>query len=226
MGLIEKLADFIAAFFASGNDTRALVSFLELIILAIMLAVAASFKSIILFIPYVRGFLNYGEKYAGQYLQIINSGQERRYSLINIRYSSRKSSYLLRGIQYDTKGQRAIDFKSVNVDFIENPLPYFEFVWFAETVTDAARFDGYTQMRPDTMNANDMEGRGFSITFDKVPRRFDLRFIKLTRKRLAAFKLIAPKTEKDRIQFIKDFHKQLQKHPDLQPTEEASKPLY
>lgn len=226
MEIISKIAELITSLISDPKNPDALKSFLEILIFLIILSIAFFFRQIIVLIPLIRDIFIEGEKYAGQYVQIINSNGVRRYSLLDIKYLRTLRGYFLRGIQYDIEGHRAIDFDSENMAFRKGPISYMEFVWRAETVSDKKRFDGYTQMRPDdTSNFDMLEGRGFFITFDQPPRRFDMRFIKLTKTRLKIFNLEKPRTEKDRIQFIKDLHTKLVEHPHLQPLEESGVPL-
>lgn len=185
-------------------------------------------------IPLVRAYLEPGERYAGQYVQIIGANENRRYSIIEIFYDAAARRYSLKGIQYDEVGRRAIDFDSETVAFHdEGPTDYFDFVWKAETVAEKERFDGFTRMNLDTKESSDIcEGRGFFITFHNKPIRYDLRFFKITEQRLSVFRSTSPSTkfqlpsdESQRAEFVRNLHDVLATYPHLQPTEETGKPL-
>jgi hypothetical protein len=226
MEIIEQIAALLASIAGKSGGEQALQKFIELLIFVTLLVLAAFARPLALKVSLIRRMLDKGDKFSGRYVQIINSENQRRYSVLDIRYKSYRRGYYLTGIQYDTEGRRAIDFDSENVAFREAQNDYFEFVWRAETVTTKDRFDGYTQMRPDDSNNLDMlEGRGFFITFHNEPKRFDLRFVKLTKKRLKALGLDDPKTEKDRVAFVKGLHLKLRDHPHIQPIEESGSPL-
>jgi len=226
MELIVKIAELLANLFGHKGESRSLVQFFELLILLLLFWIAAYLKPIAYHFAFVRDWIDYREEYAGHYVQIIGSGDDRRYSILDIAYRSYERGYQLQGFQYDTQGRRAIDFDSQNVAFGTEEKPFLEFVWKAETVADKKLFDGYTRMRPDDSDNHKMiEGRGFFITFDQAPRRFDLRFVKLTSSRLKQLELKDPEVESDREQFIKQFNKALDKHPELQPREETGSPI-
>lgn len=233
MDPIGALAQFLASLIPGGDSYEPARIVVQFLVYAAILAVIAFARPIAMRIPTVRRRLSGNEIYAGDYVQIINDGENRRYSIVKVYYHSASTGYLLKGNQYDPQGNRAIDFSSSNVAFREGEIDYIEFVWRAETVSDKRRFDGYTQMRIDDRTEPAMyEGRGFFITFDNAPRRFDLRFFKITKKRLEQFRekdteihLQEPKTEKDRQDFVVALHSALVNHPALQPTEESGVPI-
>lgn len=233
MDPIGTFARFVAELIPGGQANqplRIIVQFLVYLSIVVCIALA---KPIAMRVPWIRKRLAGAEVYAGDYVQIINSGEQRRYSLIKVYYHSASTGYFLRGNQYDPEGHRAIDFSSRNVAFREGEIDYLEFVWAAETISDKSRFDGYTQMRiDDKLDPEMYEGRGFFITFDNSPRRFDLRFFKITERRLDEFRKTDPEialpkltTEKSRHDFVVALHAALINHPSLQPTEEGGKPL-
>ena len=233
MDPIGKLSKFIVSLIPGTEEAEAARTVAEFLVYATILALVAFARPIALRVPAIRKRLEKGEAYAGKYVQIIRSGDDRRYSILEIFYNSKLKEYFLKGWQYDLRGNRAIDFTSINVAFREGPINYIEFVWQAETISDKARFDGYTQMRIDDKSKPELhEGRGFFVTFHNEPLRFDLRFFKITEARIRQFKdtddtinMTIPITEKDRHDFVVLLHSALQKHPSLQPIEESGKPL-
>lgn len=230
---IGTFARFVAELLPADEVVKPVRIVVQFLVYISTLGGIAFARPIAMRVPWIRRRLAGGEAYVGDYVQIINSGEERRYSLVRVYYNSASTGYFLRGNQYDPEGNRAIDFTSRNVAFREGDIDYLEFVWAAETVSDKSRFDGYTQMRIDDRSDPEMyEGRGFFVTFDDVPRRFDLRFFKITEQRLNEFrktdsKIDLPKlkTEKSRHDFVVALHAALVNHPSLQPTEESGKPI-
>lgn len=212
------LAKLLSTMLGDAEDSSALSTIIEFLIYVTVIVTVYYFRAILLLVPFARRLMEEGEKYSGYYLQIIGDGDERRYSLIKINYKAKIRAYFMIGFQYDLEFKRAIDFDSVNVDFRDGPSPYFEFVWRAETVTEKKRFDGYTYMCPDD-NDDPMlyEGRGFFITFDQVPRRFNLKFLRLSKKRLKELGLKLPKNEKSRAKFIKALHEKIGDDESLSP---------
>ena len=226
MDAIEKLANILASWIAESHNAKELEKILEFIIFLAILVFVFFARQIIRRIPFVRRRINEGERYAGRYVQIIGEGVDRRYSVLDIRYGSYSEGYLLVGFQYDPEGRRAIDFESENVAFRRGASSYLEFVWSAETLADKSLFNGYTQMYPD--DSDDLrllEGRGFFITFDKEPRRFDLEFIKLSRYRLRELGLKDPKTDDERSSFVKQLHEKLSKDAEVRTVKEVGKAL-
>ena len=233
MDPIGTLARLVTSLIPGGEGTEPVRIVVGFLVYASIVALIAFARPIAMHIPALRQRLEKGEGYAGKYVQIIRARELRRYSILEIFYSPKSKEYLLKGWQYDPEGNRAIDFTSVNVAFREGPINYIEFVWQAETVSDKARFDGYTQMRIDDKSNSEMyEGRGFFVTFHETPLRFDLRFFKITNERLDQFKstdqsinIKSPTTEQDRHAFVVALHSALAKHPSLQPIEESGEPV-
>jgi hypothetical protein len=228
MEIIVIAAGPLASLLTGGEGNPQLEKILEVVIFALLLAVVFFARQLALWIPIVRWWSNYGERFVGRYVQIIKSGPDRRYSILDIRYESYSKGYVLRGFQYEYAGEakRAIDFDSYTVAFHKgHPTPYIEFLWKAETLVDAARFDGYTYMSLD--DADEVRkpgGRGFFITFHASPLRFDLTFVKLTKERLAELGLQDPKDEPTRREFVKGLHLELEKRPDLQLVRDKPSP--
>jgi len=228
------LAEFITSLIpgtSANNSVKIVVSFL---IYVAVLALIAFARPIALAIPAVRNRIEPRDRFAGQYVQIIENEESRRYSLIDVSFVPKLGSYELRGFQYEPNGLRAIDFTSQNVAFRFGPITYMEFVWQAETISDKERFEGYTMMRyDDVSNADVLEGRGFFITFHHEPKRFNMRFIKIsdvTLDKLNSASAADEKLEKstgaaERARFVKQLHRILEAHPELHPMEETSKPI-
>jgi|SaaInl8_200m_RNA_FD_contig_121_113322_length_602_multi_3_in_0_out_0_1 hypothetical protein len=76
MDIIGKLAAFIATMISDPANPETLQSFIELLLFLLLLILAMFARTIVLFIPPIRNLINYGERYTGQYVQIINSGTE------------------------------------------------------------------------------------------------------------------------------------------------------
>jgi hypothetical protein len=228
MDYIGTGAKFISSLIPGGQDWESVRTIANFLAYVTIVGIIAFLKPIAFSFPFIRRRLAPGERYAGQYVQIIRGGENRRYSLLSVRYLPRAQTYMLIGYQYDIEGRRAIDFDSHNVAFRQDgPIDFMEFTWRAEVVADKSRFDGYTMMRfDDTADEASYEGRGFFITFHEDPERFNLHFIKLTPASLGKLnagasksRIKIPKTEPERSQFIVRLHQTLVQHPHLQPDE-------
>ena len=177
-------------------------------------------------IPFIRAWRRHEERYRGNYVQIIQSGNERRYSLVSICYNAKLRRYILIGKQYDSSGHPAIEFKSDRVMIVEEIDNTIEFSWRGAVNLTKERYEGYTKMTmTDATDIDMLEGNGFFITFDATPRRVNLQFVKMSKRRLVEFGLIWPSRGADNTAFVVSFHNLLQLHPELEPVEESKKPI-
>lgn len=233
MDIIGILSEYIASLISGNDNEKSINVILSFLIYMSILSIIVFARPIALRFRILRRIFQKKEVYAGCYVQIVDGGEERRYSIIDIFYDHKAGGYFLKGIQYDTFGNRAIDFTSQNVAFRAGPSNCIEFVWQSESIEDKQRFDGYTMMCIDDPSNHDMyEGRGFFVTFHKFPLRYDLRFFKITAERLNHFRLTSksinlelPSTEQARRKFVMALHVALITFPELQPIEAGGKPI-
>jgi hypothetical protein len=206
----------------SPDAVRVVVSFLVVVLVTI---VGWFINPISLRVPLVRRVLRHEEKYCGNYVQIIQSEEERRYSLIRVFYSNLLGKYVLSGRQYDSSGRPAIEFKSNRVSFVEDIYTSIEFAWIGGAL-NLAKYEGFTKMiMTDSQDFDMLEGQGFFITFDEVPRRVDMKFLRMTKTRLREFGLVWPRRLSEVAAFIAKFHAKLQDHPEHLPVEDSKMPL-
>src|SRR5260370_24305942 len=125
MEVLSKFAEYFALQIAGPNPPGSLVKLLEILILISLLVIAAFARPLALRIGFLRGiFRRNEERYVGRYVQIINSDDERRYSVLDIRYQSYTKGYHLIRVQYDPNRNRTIDFESENVAFRNGPTSF------------------------------------------------------------------------------------------------------
>jgi hypothetical protein len=176
MDFADYLAKIIlSAFGDKASPVEIVQTILKIFLYAGILSITAFWRSIFLRISFLRRLIRPEQLYAGWYLQIIEQGQNRRYSILEISYKPRLERFFLRGYQYDKNGNRAVDFDSENVSFPEGVSEYIEFVWRAVAYSDKEYVIGYTQM----VFREPLQGTGFFITFHSEPKRYNLDFIRL-----------------------------------------------
>lgn len=173
-----------------------------------------------------RGLAMPVEQYSGNYIQIIEEGDERRYSLVQIHYNKKRSVYALKGSQYTPEGLKAADFRSDNVFIVHDPYPRITFKWSAITLPSRESHYGYTEMTPYSLGDNkNIEGEGFFFTFNhNGSEHIDLTFIQLTEEKLENLNLDLPHTESERSHFIRDFHEIMLHNKDIPSTGNFGKP--
>lgn len=146
-------------------------------------------------------------------LQIIDryDGQ-RLYAFIYFDWNGRTGRYRLIGFQHLPDGTQTAEFESDQIEFPRKNAPSMMFSW-ASSVTDA--FDhpgGTTQIKFEShRNARELEGKGFFVTYDLEPKRYELRAYSLTRKRASALtgRREVPWDLKQRENFVRALHERM-----------------
>lgn len=225
--MIEPISKTLAYLLEKFLGSGAIESVVEILVFLTLTIFVWFIDPLSMRFRFIRKFRRHEEKYCGKYVQIIQSGADRRYSLIDIFYNPKLRKYILSGKQYDAGGHPAIDFKSDRVFVVEDVYHTIEFSWVGGAVNlIKEKYEGFTKMiMTDAEDIEMLDGHGFFITFDEIPRRVNLQFVKMSKRRLSEFGLLWPKKGSELTSFVLAFHNTLQVHPELEPIEESKKPL-
>lgn len=145
------------------------------------------------------------ERYAGQYLQAVQRGDEIRYAIVRIFYNNKRGRFEAHGRNYTPSGEEISSFKSKHIVFPAGKENTIEFIWQGKR--PAA---GYTCMKIDSSDQNYIEGDGYIIAFGQSPRTFPIRFKYLHGRHVRqALGIDTPAHPEGETRFIRKFHAEL-----------------
>jgi hypothetical protein len=145
------------------------------------------------------------ERYAGQYLQAVQRGEEIRYAIVHIFYHTGRRRFEAAGRSYNRSGEEISSFQSHHVLFPAENDENLEFIWQGRRAAV-----GYTCMKVENQEGDYIEGSGYAIAFGPKPKTYPILFKRLDGGGVReALGVSAPAHLKDESGFIQKFHAKL-----------------
>jgi hypothetical protein len=145
------------------------------------------------------------ERYAGQYLQAVQRGDEIRYAIVHIRYNAKRKRFEAYGRSYNYSGDEVSEFQSHHLLFPADDEDNLEFIWQGHRAAA-----GYTCMKVEDRDGDYVEGSGYVIAFGQKPKTYPILFKRLYGGDIReVLGVNAPAHPKEEPGFVRKFHAEL-----------------